>query len=107
MASPCAAAARSRRNPPQQHRKGRREISGPFAVPGNPLAHRAGGRTVGQLADQLGFTKKPSPALAGKADAAYAALKYGDTAPARILLVDDLGVSEQKADEAIAKLPGL
>ncbi|MFB2554511.1 hypothetical protein [Herbiconiux liangxiaofengii] len=63
--------------------------------------------TAQQLADQLGVTKKPTPAVAGRADAAYAALTNGDTAPARILLVDDLGVSPEKADEAIAKLPGL
>lgn len=60
-----------------------------------------------QLADQLGVTKPPSLMLAGQANAAYAALKQGDTAPARLLLIDKLGVSPQKADEALAKLPPL
>jgi hypothetical protein len=60
-----------------------------------------------QLADQLGVTKRPSLMLAGAANAAYGALKRGDTAPARSLLIDKLGVSPQKADEALAKLPSV
>jgi hypothetical protein len=63
--------------------------------------------TAQQLADQLGVTKKPSLTLAGEADAAYKALKSGDQAPARTLLVDKLGVTPAKADEALAKLPAL
>jgi len=66
-----------------------------------------GVNTAQQLADQLGVSKQPTPALAGDADAAYAALKRGDTGPARALLVDELGVSEANADAAIAKLPKL
>jgi hypothetical protein len=63
--------------------------------------------TAQQLADQLGVTKRPTAALSGDADKAYNALKAGDQGPARRLLVDELGVSEQKADEALAKLPRL
>jgi hypothetical protein len=63
--------------------------------------------TAQQLADQLGVTTKPTPGLAGEADAAYQALKRGDTGPARSLLVQKLGVSEAKADEALTKLPKL
>jgi hypothetical protein len=63
--------------------------------------------TAQQLADQLGVTKRPSSELSGEADAAYRALKNGDQGPARALLVDHLGVSEQKADEALGKLPSL
>ena len=66
-----------------------------------------GTTTAQELADQLGVTKKPDPALAGQADAAYLALKKGDTGPARALLIDGLGVSEANADAALAKLPKL
>jgi hypothetical protein len=61
--------------------------------------------TAQELADQLGVTKRPTPDLAGEADAAYQALKRGDRVPARTLLVDKLGVSESNADAALAKLP--
>ncbi|GGF31849.1 hypothetical protein [Subtercola lobariae] len=63
--------------------------------------------TAQQLADQLGVTKQPGAELGSQADAAYQALKTGDTGPARTLLIDKLGVSETKADEALAKLPTL
>ena len=63
--------------------------------------------TAQQLADQLGVTKRPSLALAGKADGAYRALQKGDQAPARALLIDQLGITPQEADEALAKLPPL
>ena len=63
--------------------------------------------TAQELADQLGVTKQPTAALGTKADAAYQALKHGDRAPARALLVDDLGISEASADTALAKLPQL
>lgn len=63
--------------------------------------------TAQELADQLGVTKKPTAALANDADAAYRALRQGDKAPARKLLVDELGVSETTADAALAKLPKL
>jgi hypothetical protein len=58
-----------------------------------------------ELADQLGVTKRPTPELAGEADAAYQVLKRGDQGPARTLLVQKLGVSEANADAALAKLP--
>ena len=63
--------------------------------------------TAQELADQLGVTKAPSADLGPVADAAYQSLRRGDTAPARALLVDKLGVSEQNADAAIAKFPEL
>lgn len=66
-----------------------------------------GVQTAQQLADQLGITKRPTPDLADEADAAYRSLKTGDQGPARSLLIDKLGVGEQKADEALAKLPPL
>ena len=71
------------------------------------LTKAYGVETAQQLADQLGVTKQPTPELGGRADAAYQALRRGDSGPARALLVDDLGVSEQKADDALAKLPEL
>lgn len=71
------------------------------------LREAYGTDTAQQLADHLGVTKQPSLALSSKADAAYNALKKGDTAPARALLVDELGVSEKNADAALAKLPRL
>ena len=61
--------------------------------------------TAQQLADQLGVSKRPTADLAGEADEAYRALKKGDQAPARVLLVEKLGVSEADADAALAKLP--
>jgi hypothetical protein len=66
-----------------------------------------GTATAQELADKLGVTKKPTPELAGEADAAYQSLRAGDAAPARALLVDRLGVSESSADSAIAALPRL
>jgi hypothetical protein len=63
--------------------------------------------TAQQLADQLGVTKQPTPALSGEADAAYQALRRGDRGPARVLLVDQLGVSGDRADAALEKLPPL
>ncbi|MCS5715493.1 hypothetical protein NVV95_13160 [Herbiconiux sp. CPCC 205716] len=63
--------------------------------------------TAQELADQLGVTKAPTAELGGEADAAYQSLRQGDPGPARSLLVDKLGVSEQNADEALAKLPPL
>jgi hypothetical protein len=79
---------------------------GNYPLPG-AIRAAYGVETAQQLADQLGVTKQPTPALASRADAAYGALKRGDTAPARALLVDDLGVSDSNADAAIAKLPKL
>ena len=66
-----------------------------------------GTATAQELADQLGVTKQPTPDLAGEADAAYQSLRKGNHAPARSLLINKLGVSESKADEALAKLPKL
>ena len=66
-----------------------------------------GTATAQELADQLGITKTPTPDLAGQADAAYQALRNGDPAPARSLLIDKLGVSEANADAALARLPRL
>ena len=64
-----------------------------------------GVETAQDLADQLGVTKRPSLTMSGEAEDAYSALKRGDRAPARALLVDQLGVSEANADAALAKLP--
>ncbi|MCU1405175.1 MAG: hypothetical protein JWQ43_1478 [Glaciihabitans sp.] len=66
-----------------------------------------GADTAQQLADQLGVTKPPTADMASEADAAYRALKQGDQSRARSLLVDKLGVSEDNADAALAKLPPL
>jgi hypothetical protein len=77
---------------------------GNYPLPGI-LRTAYGVDTAQELADQLRVTKQPTSALAGNADAAYQALRAGETAPARTLLVDDLGVSPAKADEAIARLP--
>lgn len=63
--------------------------------------------TAQDLADQLGVTKRPDPAISSEADAVYRALQKGDVGPARALLVERLGVSEQNADNALAKLPKL
>lgn len=77
---------------------------GTYRLPAN-IREAYGVDTAQELADQLGVTKAPNPELAGRADAAYQALRHGDSAPARALLVDDLGVSEHRADDAIARLP--
>ncbi|WP_382309492.1 hypothetical protein [Herbiconiux sp. UC225_62] len=71
------------------------------------IAEAFGVNTAQELADQIGVTKRPTPDLSGSADAAYQALKRGDTGPARALLVQKLGVSEANADAALAKLPPL
>ncbi|MFB2579645.1 hypothetical protein ACEXQD_00205 [Herbiconiux sp. P15] len=82
---------------------------GPLGSYRLPLALRDayGVGTAQELADQLGVTTKPGPELGPEADAAYTALKSGDQAPARALLVTKLGVSEANADAALAKLPRL
>jgi hypothetical protein len=82
---------------------------GPYASYGLPAQVRSayGVDTAQELADQLGVTKQPTAALSGEAEDAYKALRNGDSAPARTLLVERLGVSEARADEAIAKLPQL
>ncbi|WP_066043028.1 hypothetical protein [Herbiconiux solani] len=66
-----------------------------------------GTTTAQELADQLGVTKQPTPGLGATADAAYQALQRGDRGPARALLIDDLGISPEKADDALARLPEL
>jgi hypothetical protein len=81
-------------------------ILGNYHLPA-AIRNAYGVETAQQLADQLGVTKKPSLALGGTADAAYRALQRGDQGPAKALLVDDLGISQQKADEALARLPKL
>lgn len=72
-----------------------------------PIRDAYGVATAQELADQLGVTKQPSLALSTEAEDAYKALKRGDREPARTLLVDRLGVSASKADEALDKLPPL
>jgi hypothetical protein len=80
---------------------------GPLGSYRLPLAIRNayGIDTAQQLADSLGVTKRPSLALSGEAEAAYNSLKNGDRGPARALLVEQLGVSEQAADSALSKFP--
>lgn len=64
--------------------------------------------TAQALADQLGAKDTPlTPALIAEAEAAYRALRSGDTATGRRFLVERLGVNERRADEALAKLPTL
>jgi hypothetical protein len=79
---------------------------GSYRLP-TQIKNAYGTTTAQELADQLGVTKRPTPELAGEADAAYKALKRGDQNPARTLLVDKLGISESNADAALAKLPPL
>lgn len=71
------------------------------------LQNAYGVTTAQELADQLGVTKRPTPELGREADSAYQSLRQGDQGPARSLLIEQLGVSEEKADEALAKLPPL
>jgi hypothetical protein len=82
---------------------------GPYTAYRLPSAIREayGADTAGELADRLGVTKRPGPDVGPEADAAYQALRRGDQAPARALLIDKLGLSESAADEALAKLPKL
>jgi hypothetical protein len=63
--------------------------------------------TAQQLADQLGVTKRPSLSMRGEATEAYEALQRGDQGPAMTLLTETLGVPEQNAKDALAKLPPL
>ena len=66
-----------------------------------------GVETAQQLADQIGITKPPTIWMRGDATKAYEALKNGDQAPAMTMLTQRLGVTEQNAREALAKLPPL
>jgi hypothetical protein len=79
---------------------------GSYRLP-TPLKDAYGTSTAQELADQLGVSKRPTAELGSTADAAYQALRRGDKGPARALLVDELGVDETKADQALAKLPQL
>lgn len=63
--------------------------------------------TAQQLADQIGVTKRPTLWMRAEAVQAYEALKDGDQDPAMALLTERLGVPEQNAREALAKLPPL
>jgi hypothetical protein len=81
-------------------------LLGSYRLPAS-IRNAYGVSTAQELADQLGVTKKPTLALSGEAEAAYAALKAGNTAPARSLLVDKLGVSTENADAALARVPKL
>ncbi len=77
---------------------------------GYPLPHAVrtafGVDTAQQLADHLGITGALTPDRARDAESAYNSYRAGDTAPARSLLVS-LGVTEQMASDAVAKLPRL
>lgn len=64
-----------------------------------------GVETAQQLADQIGVTKRPTIWMRAEATQAYEALQRGDHAPAMTLLTERLGVSEENAREALAKLP--
>jgi hypothetical protein len=66
-----------------------------------------GVQTSQQLADQIGVTKQPSLSMRDEATTAYEALQRGDQGPAMTLLTETLGVPEQNAKEALAKLPAL
>ncbi|HXH33915.1 MAG TPA: hypothetical protein VNJ54_05830 [Plantibacter sp.] len=61
--------------------------------------------TAQELADRLGVAQQPTVELGRTADAAYQALRRGDNGPARALLIEQLGVAEETADAALAKLP--
>lgn len=69
------------------------------------VAEAYGATTVQGLADSLGVSTPPGPEFSAEADAAWRALKAGDVTPARRVLVERLGVSEERADEALAKAP--
>ena len=72
-----------------------------LAAPKPPLLKAAG---------LMGGLATPGVALAGGTIAgieAYRALRRGDLAPARALLVEGLGVSEANADAALKRLPRL
>jgi hypothetical protein len=60
--------------------------------------------TAQELADQLGVQGTLSPELAGEAEGAYNAYRRGDIEAARSFLTTRLGLSEQTADDALAKL---
>jgi len=60
--------------------------------------------TAQELADSLGAEGTASPELGQSAESAYNALRSGDPAPARALLVDSLNVEPSVADATLAKL---
>lgn len=66
-----------------------------------------GTTTAQELADRLGVTQQPTVELGRAADDAYQALRRGDNAPAKALLVEQLGVDPENADAALAELPRL
>lgn len=69
------------------------------------VAKAFGASTVQELADRLGVSIPPGPGFSDEADAAWRSLKDGDVAPARRVLIERLGVSEERADDALAKAP--
>jgi len=71
-----------------------------------PVRDALGASTAQQLADRLGADGQFSPELAHAAEAAYNALRAGDRAPARALLVDAFSVDPATADAAVEALSG-
>jgi hypothetical protein len=60
--------------------------------------------TAGQLADQLGVKGEITDDLAREAETAYSAYNRGDLQAVRQFLTTKLGVADDVADDAIAKL---
>lgn len=80
---------------------------GPFGAYPLPEEIRKayGVESAQELADQIGVTKSPNLTMIGAGRKAFDALQKGDSSLARALLIDKLGVTPAKADEALAKLP--
>jgi hypothetical protein len=77
---------------------------GTYRLPAS-LREAYGVDTAQEFADALGVSRNPTSELGSTAEAAYQALRRGDSEPARALLINDLGISDEKADEALAKFP--
>ena len=74
-----------------------------YPMPAN-IRSAFGADTAQQLADGLGIDVKPTPELARRADAAYNEYKKGNLDAVHTFMKNDLGMSDDKIDEALTKL---
>jgi hypothetical protein len=74
-----------------------------YPMPAN-IRSAFGADTAQQLADGLGIDVTPTPELAQRADAAYNEYRKGNLDGVRAFMKSDLGMSDEKIDEALTKL---
>jgi hypothetical protein len=75
-----------------------------YPMPAN-IRSAFGASTAQELADTLGIDAQMTPELGRHADAAYGEYRKGNLDAVRTFMKSDLGMSDEKIDDALAKLP--